>query len=160
MSAGSTGNMPTVSHQLVQLEICTQTSYQLVQWKDANSQLSTGENKNMPTVTGLSPRNLNGNCETIKTPKNNSFSHLENTEYPAYINNPFESRDHHRGTAGNFDYHLKRCFKTPNNYYFSHLNITYSQLRLIISLSHVIITKKFIVTLKPFKEVCKTPQNY
>ena len=70
--------------QLVQLEIC-------------NSQSSTGApgnmhtpvinwcNENMPTVTGLSPRNLNGNCETIKTPKNNSFSHLENTEYPAYI---------------------------------------------------------------------------
>ena len=40
---------------------------------------------------------------------------MENTEYPAYINNPFESRDHHRGTAGNFDYDLNRCFKTPNH---------------------------------------------
>ena len=80
-------NMPTVSYQLVNIEICQ-------------------------TVTVFSPRNLNGNCETIKTPKNNSFSHLENTEYPAYINNPFESRDHHRGTAGDFDYHLNRCFKS------------------------------------------------
>ena len=82
--------MPTVGHQLVQLEICTQTSYQLVQGKCANSQLSTGANGNMPTVTGLSPRNLNGNCETIKTPKNNSF-------FTPKINNQFESRDHHHG---------------------------------------------------------------
>ena len=49
-------------------------------------------------------------------PEITRFSHLEITEYPAYINNPFESRDHHRGTAGKFDYHLNRCFKTPNNY--------------------------------------------
>ena len=37
--------------------------------------------------------------------------------------------------------------------YFSQLNIADSQLRLVIILSHVIITKKVIVTLKTIKKV-------
>ena len=129
---GATDNMPTVSHQLVQLEICTQTSYQLVQWKYANSQLSTGANGNMPTVTGLSSQNLNGNCEIIKAPKDNSFFTPGNHGCPAYIYNPFKSRDHHRGTYGNFDYHLKGVFRHLRITNFSHLKIMDAQLRLII----------------------------